>query len=177
MDGTESGRPATALNLETTETYDPARCVVFYKTKEAWGGLSNMCAGFPLVVEGHLYRTSEALYQAMKFPDHPEIQEMIREQLSPLLAKNKTKPYKHLIRKDWDQVKVDLMRHTLRVKLEQYPDTFGDLLMATGSRPIVEKSRKDRFWGAVEREDGLLVGQNVLGKLLGELRGHPGNPA
>lgn len=158
------------LNLEKNEVYDPTECVVFFKTKEAFGGLSNMCGGFPLLVDGKLYRTSEALYQTLKFPDHPQIQEMIQHEPSPLFAKRKANPYKHLIREDWEEVKIELMRWCLKEKYDQHPEDFGDLLRSTGSQPIVEKSRKDPFWGAVERKDGMLVGQNVLGKLLVELR-------
>jgi hypothetical protein len=46
---------------------------------------------------------------------------------------------------------------------------FSELLLNTGDLPIVEQSRKDRFWGAVPVE-GKLVGANVLGRLLMELR-------
>jgi restriction endonuclease S subunit len=40
----------------------------------------------------------------------------------------------------------------------------------TGDRSIVEDSRKDDFWGALPKDDGTLVGMNVLGRLLMELR-------
>ena len=52
-------------------TYEPEECVVFRKTAEAFGGLSNMAAGFPLKVNGVSVRTSEALYQACRFPHRP----------------------------------------------------------------------------------------------------------
>jgi hypothetical protein len=42
-------------------TYRRAQCVVFRKTNERWGGLSNMAAGFPLWVNGIDIRTSEAI--------------------------------------------------------------------------------------------------------------------
>jgi hypothetical protein len=44
------------------------------------------------------------------------------------------------------------------------------LLLATGDGPIVEQSRRDAFWGAKPLDDDTLVGQNVLGRLLTELR-------
>jgi hypothetical protein len=47
---------------------------------------------------------------------------------------------------------------------------FGVVLLATGDAAIVERSSKDRYWGAVESADGVLEGQNVLGRLLMELR-------
>jgi type I restriction enzyme, S subunit len=80
------------------------------------------------------------------------------------------KPYRDQSRQDWDAVRVKIMRWCLRVKLAQNFKSFGRLLWATGERPIVEQSRKDDFWGAKEVEDGTLVGMNVLGRLLMELR-------
>jgi len=62
------------------------------------------------------------------------------------------------------------MRWVLRVKLAQHMKRFGAVLLATGEAPIVERSSKDRYWGAVESRDGTLEGQNVLGRLLMELR-------
>jgi hypothetical protein len=47
---------------------------------------------------------------------------------------------------------------------------FGSVLLATGDAAIVERSSKDRYWGAVESAAGTLEGQNVLGRLLMELR-------
>jgi len=40
----------------------------------------------------------------------------------------------------------------------------------TGDRPIVEESRRDDFWGAKPVDECTLVGMNVLGRLLMELR-------
>jgi hypothetical protein len=63
------------------------------------------------------------------------------------------------------------MRWCLRVKLAQNYGEFGRLLLATHDRPIVEQSRKDDYWGAkVAEDDETLTGQNVLGRLLMELR-------
>lgn len=62
------------------------------------------------------------------------------------------------------------MRWCLRVKLAHNWSAFADLLLATGDLPIVEHSRKDAFWGAIETGSGTLVGVNALGRLLMELR-------
>lgn len=64
------------------------------------------------------------------------------------------------------------MRWCLRVKLAQHYDEFGRLLLATKDYPIVEQSRRDDYWGAkvIGATDETLVGQNVLGRLLMELR-------
>ncbi len=151
-------------------TYDRAASVVFLKTNERFGGLSNMAPGFPLRINGIRIRTSEALYQACRFPHMPDVQRLIIEQNSPMTAKMRSKPYRKQSRPDWDAVRVKVMRWCLRVKLAQNWREFGRLLLATGERPIVEQSKKDDFWGAKIAEDGSLVGMNVLGRLLMELR-------
>lgn len=151
--------------------------VVFLKTKEKYGGLSNMAGGFPLQVNGVQILTSEALYQACRFPHLPEVQQLIIEQKSPMSAKMKSKPHRHNTRPDWesanpslDDVRVKVMRWCLRVKLSQNWESFSQLLLETGDRHIVEQSRKDDFWGAKPVDDQTLLGANVLGRLLKQLR-------
>jgi ribA/ribD-fused uncharacterized protein len=164
-------------NISRTEdgllrTYARAEVVVVYKTKEDFGGLSNMASGYPLQVNGIRILTTEALYQACRFPHLPDVQREIIGQHSPMTAKMKSKPYRQDSRPDWDEVRYKVMRWCLRVKLAQNYEEFGRLLLATRDRPIVEQSRKDDYWGAkLEDESGeTLVGQNVLGRLLMELR-------
>lgn len=153
-------------------TYVRGEAVVVYKTKEDFGGLSNMASGYPLQINGVRILTTEALYQACRFPHMPEIQREIIGQHSPMTAKMKSKPYRKDSRPDWDDVRYRVMRWCLRVKLAQNYDEFGLLLLATRDRPIVEQSRKDDYWGAkLAGETGdILIGQNVLGRLLMELR-------
>lgn len=155
---------------DNTRTYVRKNCAVFLKTKEGFGGLSNMAGGYPVKVNGVYIRSSEALYQACRFPHLPKIQEIILQQTSPMTAKMKTKPFRKDSRPDWDKVRVAVMRWSLRVKLAHNIDSFGRLLLATKNKPIVEESRKDSYWGAKPKDENILVGQNVLGRLLMELR-------
>lgn len=151
-------------------TYQRAGSAVFLKTKEKYGGLSNMAGGFPLIVNDIKIRTSEALYQACRFPHIPEIQRLIIEQRSPMTAKMKGKPHRQNSRPDWDAVRVKIMRWCLRVKLAQNWDSFSERLLETGDIPIVEQSRRDDFWGAKLVDKDTLIGVNALGRLLMELR-------
>ena len=151
-------------------TYDPTTSVVFQRTKERFGGLSNMAPNFPLKVNGIRIRTSEALYQACRFPHRPDVQRRIIDELSPMTAKMRSKAFRKESRSDWDTVRVKIMRWCLRVKLAQNWRAFSELLLQTGDRPIVEQSRKDDFWGAKLVDERTLVGLNVLGQLLMELR-------
>ena len=152
--------------------YDGAACVVFFKTREAWGGLSNMASWFPLRVGAVHTPSSEALYQACRFPDYPDIQRVLLAEKNPMAAKMRSKPYRAHTRPDWESsgVRVEVMRWVLRVKLHCHPESFGSVLLATGLEPIVEKSTRDTFWGALEHPTGVLEGENVLGGLLMELR-------
>lgn len=155
---------------EQLRTYQRDDCVVFLKTNDLYGGLSNMAGRYPIRVNGIYVRSSEALYQACRFPHLPQAQEIILKQISPMTAKMKSKPFRKDSRPDWERVKVSVMRWCLRVKLAHHQDSFGELLLATKEKPIVEESRKDSFWGAKPEGDETLVGYNVLGRLLMELR-------
>lgn len=74
---------------------------------------------------------------------------------------------------EFDEKKIDIMRRVLTMKA-RYSKEFREQLVTTGNMDIVESTglRNDIFWGAsnVGRRDGLQSGQNVLGKLLMELR-------
>ncbi|MDO9032256.1 MAG: NADAR domain-containing protein [Hydrogenophaga sp.] len=151
-------------------TYNRADCAVFRKTAEAFGGLSNMAPGYPVRINGVRILTVEALYQACRFPHLPEVQRKIIDQTSPMTAKMVGKPHRGDSRPDWDRVRVKIMRWVLRVKLATHWTQFSALLLSTGDMPIVEDSRKDDFWGAMPTDASTLVGMNVLGRLLMELR-------
>jgi type I restriction enzyme, S subunit len=144
-------------------------CAVFFRVAEPHGGCSNMAGGMPIDVIGCRFRTSEALYQVLRFPDHPDVQEKIIEQKSPMGAKMAAKASIALTRSDWDDVRVPIMKWAIRMKRAQN-DSFGVVLSETGTAPIVEQSRKDDFWGAREHSPGVLTGRNVLGLLLMDLR-------
>jgi len=152
--------------------YRASDCCVFRKTKEHYGGLSNMASGFPLKVNGVHILSSEALYQACRFPLLPEIQEKIIKEKSPMSAKMVCKPYRTNTRDDWDETRIKIMRWCLRVKLAQNFSEFGKLLESTYDKSIVEDSIKDDFWGAIRQkpDENILKGTNALGRLLMELR-------
>lgn len=149
--------------------YRRDEAIVFRKTGEEFGGLSNMAPGYPITLLGQHIRTSEALYQACRFPHLPDVQRMILAETSPMTAKMRSKPYRGDSRPDWDVVRVPIMKWCLRVKLANNWSKFSTLLLRTGDRAIVEDSRKDDFWGAKPAAE-LLEGRNVLGRLLMELR-------
>lgn len=158
------------VKLPEQRTYRRQESITFRKTTEQFGGLSNMAGGYPLFVNGIKILTSEALYQACRFPHLPHVQRLIIAERSPMTAKMKTKPYRDNSRPDWEFVRTKVMRWCLQVKLIQNWDKFSQLFLETGDFPIVEDSWKDDFWGAKPQAGEMLVGINVLGRLLMQLR-------
>jgi ribA/ribD-fused uncharacterized protein len=155
-------------------TYSKKNSCWFQKVGSEWGGFSNMKGIiYPLMVNKRRILTSEALHQACRFPFFPEIQEDIIKQKSPMAAKMKSKPYRLTsTRSDFEDEKVAIMYWCLRVKLACNPDGFGHLLRKSGTKPIVEVSHKDKFWGTMvsKTNPNEFEGMNVLGQLLMELR-------
>jgi ribA/ribD-fused uncharacterized protein len=157
------------MHNSSIRKYNASDSSVIYKTKDAFGGLSNMASGYPIQIYETCFKTSEALYQACKFPWHPDIQREIAAMKSPMTAKMKAIKNSEFIRKDWDKIKVPIMRWSLNMKLCYNYEKFSALLLSTGNKAIVEYSEKDIYWGARKEKDQL-IGTNALGRLLMELR-------
>ncbi len=158
------------MDIQACGVYHREECITFLKTNEPFGGLSNMAGGYPLLINNVRVLTSEALYQACRFPHMPEVQKLIIGQRSPMSAKMVGKPYREDSRPDWDKARIRIMYWCLRIKLAQNWEKFSDLLHATENKPIVEVSRRDQFWGAKPVDAETLVGENMLGRLLMRLR-------
>ncbi len=151
--------------------------VSFTKVSLPHGWLGNM-SPYPINFNGKIWRTSEALFQALRFKDE-DIQELIRAEKSPMGAKMVMKSNSAYIILEKHGAK-DLMnmKMCLKLKLAQHPSLVDDLI-ATGDLTIIEDVTKrgdvggNLFWGAmqVENEDGFhWVGNNALGKLWMEIR-------
>jgi ribA/ribD-fused uncharacterized protein len=69
------------------------------------------------------------------------------------------------LRKDWEQVKDDIMRKAVLRKFETHLE-IREILLATGAEEIVENSPIDYYWGC--GKDG--SGKNMLGQILMEVR-------
>jgi ribA/ribD-fused uncharacterized protein len=149
--------------------YKKSECITFKNTKGNFGALSNMAPGFPIFINGNLIRTTEALYQALRFPDYPEIQKQIIEFPSPISAKKFGRIHIEKSRTDWDKHRFKIMKFCIELKLFQNKDAFSKILLATRDLSIVEYTDKDKVWGAI-LEDDYYIGTNALGRLLMELR-------
>ena len=149
--------------------YSISDSIVFKKTKEAFGGLSNLAGGYSVYVNDVIIPTSEHLYQACRFPEYPELQWDIINEKSPMRAKWIGRANIKLTRPDWEQVQFKVMQWAIEVKLSQNWDTFSTLLLSTGNKNIVELTHTPKIWGAV-RKGEYLEGINALGRLLMHVR-------
>ena len=159
------------------ETYQIVECVAIRKVKDEWGLFCNF-APTPLVVKGVTFKSSEELFQLMKFKDEVVIRR-IRAGITmggkfcrqiKMTAKSYEKAYR---RPDWGKMIIDAMKFCLMVKYEQCSE-FRDLLQKSAGKYIVEDQtsmpkKNPDAWG-VKADGNNYVGPNLLGRLLMELR-------
>lgn len=156
---------------------DSENVISFTKVSLPYGWLGNM-SPHPVEFAGKQWKTTEALFQALRFNDE-DIKEMIRGEKSPMTAKA-------VARDNDDKMSVlrmsekdlDNMLLCLRLKLKYHPHLEKELLN-TGKSIIIEdvtsrvkkdnKNDSNLFWGAAYI-DGEWVGENNLGKLWMKLR-------
>lgn len=156
-------------NKISVREYKKEEIIAFRKTKELYGPFSNMASGFPLKVNNLTIKSSEALYQALKFPHNSDAQIEILIAKTPYLSKVASKKYYSEVRNDWNNIKIKVMRYCLQLKLAQHYKIMAHLLKLSNPKQIVEYSPNDAFWGAIPK-DNKLVGINALGRLIMELR-------
>lgn len=153
----------------STRKYYKKNCITFKSTKGEFGGLSNMAPGFPVFINGIQLKNIESLYQSLRYPDFPGIQQTIIDQNSPISAKQYARQFLDKTRKDWDTSRFKIMKFCLQAKYHYNKRQFGDLLIKTNNRQIVEFTFEDKVWGATD-EGEYYEGTNALGRLLMELR-------
>ena len=139
------------------------------------GWLSNM-SPYRIVIGDEVWKTAEAYFQSLRFAANDSIRETIRIQKSPMAAKMVAKQnVSRMVVQPMSEQDVENMRNTLRLKFKCNQIPLEDNLLRTGTRTIIEDCKgrtrgSGAFWGAYELPNGLLYGQNKLGKLLMELR-------
>jgi ribA/ribD-fused uncharacterized protein len=153
---------------------DTAERVCFYE--QDFYVLSNFSA-FRILWRGRDFDTSEATYHWERFATGQEgqspaigsmawkVADAIRFAPSAHEAFKLAQENKNLQRRDWDTVKIGVMRDILRAKASQH-EYVRRKLLATGDRELVENSWRDNFWGWGPNKDG----KNMLGKLWMEVR-------
>ena len=111
---------------------------------------------------GIIYPTSEHAFQAAK-----TLRLSQRRYCASLDSAGKAKRYGGLctLRRDWEEVKLDVMKSVVRAKFLQNPD-LAEKLMATDGLLLIEgNSWDDTYWGVCNGK-----GENHLGLILMEIR-------
>jgi ribA/ribD-fused uncharacterized protein len=114
--------------------------------------------------EGMVYPSVEHAYQAAKTKN---LSERVVFQ-SPDLTAGKAKRLgsKLVLRDDWEEVKISIMKE-LNFKKFSENESLREKLLATGIKEIVEGNNwGDTFWGVCKG-----VGENNMGKILMRVRG------
>jgi ribA/ribD-fused uncharacterized protein len=105
-----------------------------------------------------VWPSSEHLYQAAKSANLNQ-REMVRLAATPGIAKRLGK--KLDIREDWNDVKLSVMAHIIKLKFDQNPD-LQRRLKDTGDTWLIEGNTwNDTFWGVCNGR-----GENHLGNLI-----------
>lgn len=112
--------------------------------------------------EGASYPSIEHAYQAAK----TKVEELRLIFMEPIMTAHEAKKAgkRLILRDDWENVKIDVMRTLLKEKFKQ--PKFKNMLLETKDENLVEGNWwGDKFWGICNGE-----GENWLGKLLMEIR-------
>ena len=150
----------------------------FKKVAEPYGWLGNMAA-YPITYKGKVWRTSEALFQSLRYAD-PVIIELIHQQKSPMAAKLVSKSDDNIVHRVIEAMSaqdVANMEMCVLLKFQQHPD-IAKLLKATAPNPIYEDATNrnkvnDLFWGTQRdpnNPEQPINGKNKMGEILMRVR-------
>lgn len=148
--------------------------IEFSKVNLPYGWLGNMYAS-PIHYKGKIWKTSEALFQALRFDDE-DIRELIRNEKSPMGAKMKAKSKelrKMRIIDPLSEKDIENMRMVVRLKFDQNP-VLKSRLKISGEEVIVEnigiRNGENHFFWGMKNINGDWIGNNMMGKILMDLR-------
>lgn len=135
--------------------------ILFYEGK--YYSFSNF-SSHEVIFLGKRYKTAEHCYQSQKFTD-AGIKAEIESTPSSFLAKKVSHSHDDKKRKDWENVKMDIMKQIITEKVKQYEE-IKELLLETGDTEIIDNTPFDYYWAI--GEDG--TGKNMIGKILMDIR-------
>lgn len=131
----------------------------FYLKRDPYGCFSNF-APYPVKIDGKIWTTTEHYYHAQRFAG-TEYEEVIRNIKTPFQAKVVAKSGVYPRRKDWFDVKFEIMTKAVRAKFEQHND-LRDILVSTGNAILKEHTELDHYWA----DGGDASGRSRLGEIL-----------
>ena len=130
------------------------------KFRDRYDFLSNFYSA-PINVNGQLWPTVEHAFQGFK-TTNLETRECIRNLPTPGQAKRAGR--KLFMRKDWSQIKLQVMTQLVSAKFRQHPE-LAVKLMAVTCEIVEDNDWGDAYWGVSKG-----VGQNHLGRILMQVR-------
>ncbi|XP_027089562.1 riboflavin biosynthesis protein PYRR, chloroplastic-like [Coffea arabica] len=174
----------TIPSIEETSAVDPSvspyesSIIFFYKTWDPYGAFSNFSPHAIRIPDENgdyfTWPSVEHYYQAQKFigvtdPIAQTCLDEIKSARSPeeaaRIGRKIQRQHPHLVRDDWESVKINIMYKGLKCKFSIYPH-LNSMLLSTAGSVLVEASPHDLFWGGGRDGEGL----NYLGRLLMQLR-------
>ena len=151
------------------ETYPVSECVAIRKVKEPWGIFGNF-APTPIILNEVTFKTSELLFQLMKFKEEEPILAVYNAKNPKMIAKHWEKTHR---REDWGRMIVDAMKFCITQKYEQSEDFRKELERSKGKYIVEDQTsflkKTPDTWG-VKQQGSDFIGPNLLGRLLMELR-------
>lgn len=138
--------------------------IYFYSVDGPYGVFSNFYPCSFVDNKGRTWKSSEHYYQAHKFLD-VSLFELIKETKTCKECYKVSWNHQKDFRKDWLQVKDQIMYEALYYKYTQNPGLL-EVLMKTSQKELVEHSMNDTWYGMGIEGNG----KNMLGKLLMKLR-------
>jgi N-glycosidase YbiA len=137
--------------------------ICFYETSKPYGCFSNF-SKHHVEIDDRVWPTSEHYFQAAKFTDLSD-RDAIHAAATPFMAAQLGRDRKRSFRKDWDDVRDEVMLRVLRAKFTQNV-VPRNILASTNGAELIEHTTNDRYWG--DGGDG--SGTNRLGQLLEQVR-------
>ena len=159
--------------LDQMEAYDASvlNCYAFRRGTDYIGGkslaLGNMVSGFPFELNGIKFLNSESAYISGMFSDesmeHKSLQMELAKETNGFLAKKRIRRRnKHLVRKDWEEFKIDWMLYVVWCKVKGNED-FNKLLMNLPDDAVIiedstfQAEKTATIWGTKNKIQRILT--------------------
>ena len=124
--------------------------------------LGNQCSGYPFLLNGHLFHTSESAYLCGQFslntPECIRVQTQLLAETNGYTAKKKVRNQNNsLVRPDWQDINAEFMEYVIWAKCTGNKDFAAKLLSIPQDAIITENSTTvhewtNQFWGTLNRE-------------------------
>ena len=155
--------------------YPANQCALVDKSADEWGILGNFGRA-SVVVNGVEFSNTEKLFQCMKFRSAEAVRAVYAQKGLPI--KNVARKWEKTdMREDWPTYFLDALKFVLMTKYEQSEAFRADLERSKGlyivedeTNRLKNKKNKEACAYATARKGDEMVGPNLLGQFLMELR-------